>query len=169
MLVERALALAVVPPRPPSASEMIDVAVFSIADERYAVETRYVRRVVKPDACTPVPGTPSALRGLINVHGEVLAVFDLPTALGVGRGAACDGTFVVVLGVSRDELGVAADAVHEVRSLRGGELLDPPGALEGVGRSLLLGITADALLVLDGGALLADDRLVIDQGEDAGG
>ena len=169
VLVERALALAVVPPLPPSASEMTDVAVFSIGDESYAVETRYVRRVVKPDGCTPVPGTPAALLGLINVSGEVLAVFDLPAALGVGCGSACAGAFVVVLGDGRDELGVAADAVQEVRSLRAVELLEPPGALERIGRHLLRGITADALLVLDGGALLGDDRLILDQGEDMGG
>ncbi len=173
VLVERALALAAVPPRPPSASEMMDVAVFSAGGANYAVETRYVRRVVKPDGCTPVPGTPAALLGLVNVSGEVLAVFDLPAALGVGagRGGGAPGAvaFVVVLGDGRDDLGVAAEEVHEVRSLRAGELLEPPGALEAVGRHLLLGLTADALLVLDGAALLADDRLVIDQGEDAGG
>ena len=169
VLDERARALAVVPARAASASELIDVAVFSIGGERYGVETRFVRRVVKPESCTPVPGTPGSLRGVINVSGEVLAVFDLPTAFGGGRGAPCEGAFVVVLGDGRDELGVAADEVNEVRSIREVELLEPPGVLEGFGRHLLRGLTADALLVLDGGALLGDDRLVIDQGEDTGG
>ena len=51
-----------------AASEMIDVTVFSVSAERYGVETRYVRRVVKSEGCTPVPGTPAALRGGITVR-----------------------------------------------------------------------------------------------------
>ncbi len=169
VLAERALAVAAVVPRPISASELMDVTVFSVGGERYGIEARYVRRVVRPGPCTPVPGTPAALRGLINLRGDVLAVFDLPTAFGIGLGAVGVGTFVLVLGEDRDDLGLAADAVDEVRPLRRAELLEPPAMLDGLGRDLLLGVTADALLVLAGSVLLADDRLRIDQGDEVVG
>jgi chemotaxis signal transduction protein len=77
--------------------------------------------------------------------------------------------FVVVLGDGRDDLGVSVDAVDEVRSLGRGELSEPSGVAEGLGRHLVLGLTDDALLVLDGGEVLRDERLVIDQGEDVTG
>ncbi len=169
VLQQRARALAIVPTGEPSASEMTDVVVFSMGGESYAVETRHVRRVVKPDSCTPVPGAPASLLGLINVSGDVLPVFDLASAFGLAVGTPCSGALIVVLGAGRDELGLAADAVHEVRSLRQAELLEPPGTIEGLGRHLILGLTADALLVLDGAALLKDDRMIIDQGEDLAG
>jgi purine-binding chemotaxis protein CheW len=170
LLEERARALARVPSKPPRDDEVIEVVTFSVAGESYAVETRFVRRVVRPGGCTPVPAAPAVLRGVVNLRGEVLAVFDLLTLFGAarGRGGPAEGSYVIVLGAQRDELGVVADAVHEVKPLGVGELLEPSVSLEGAGRHLLRGLTADALVVLDGGALLRDDRLFIDQGEELG-
>jgi purine-binding chemotaxis protein CheW len=50
---ERARALARVPARPPSAAEVLKVAVLTLATERYAIETRYVRRVERLEELTP--------------------------------------------------------------------------------------------------------------------
>jgi purine-binding chemotaxis protein CheW len=169
LLEERARALARVPPRPPRDDEVIEVVTFSVAGEVYAVESRYVRRVIRPEGCTPVPGAPPALRCVVNLRGEVLAVFDLLTLFGPGRGGSGDVPYVIVLGADRDELGVVADAVREVKPLAAGELLDPSSSLEGAGRHLLRGLTADALVVLDGRELLRDERLFVDQGEELGG
>ncbi len=165
ILDERARALARVPPRPPTAAEVIEVAVFVLDDERYAVETGHVRRVVRLDGLTPVPGAPEALAGVVNLRGEVLAVFDLRALVGLPRREPTELTRVVVLGADRDELGILADAAVEVRDLRIDAIHDPPGSVEAPGRPLLRGVTADALIVLDGAALLADPRLVVDQNE----
>lgn len=55
-----------------------------------------------------------------------------------------------------------ADGVQEVVTLRIDRVLDPPGSVTGAGREYLRGVTRDALLVLDGDALLSDERLYID-------
>ena len=75
---------------------------------------------------------------------------------------------VLVLGADRPEFGVLADAAHEVTTLRVDEVHEPPDSATGVGREYLRGVTKDALIVLDGAALLRDGRLFIDQGEEAG-
>lgn len=168
VLDARARALARVPARPPDASESLDLATFTLDDERFAIETRYVRRIARLGPYERVPGTPAALLGVTNAGGEILALFDLRLLFG-GRGAApTDRSRVVVLGDGRDEFGVLADAAHEVLTLRLGELLPPPNSSEGHGPSLLRGVTADAMLVIDGGLLLRDDRLVVDQRDEPG-
>ncbi len=163
---ERAGALARVPPRPPHADEVLEVATFILANERYALETRHIREVVRFSEFTPVPGAPDFLVGLLNLRGEVLAVFDLRKFFGVPYKGVSDLSRVIVLGGERAELGVLADGAHEVMTLRIDEVFEPPGSVAGIGREYLRGVTKDALIVLDGAALLQATQLFIDQGEE---
>jgi purine-binding chemotaxis protein CheW len=144
------------------------VATFHLAGERFALETRYITQVVRPRECTPIPGVPAFLVGVVNLRGEILAVLDLCPVLGLGRTGAGDPSWIIVLGQQRDEFGVRVDAVLEVTTLRVDEVHEPPGTVAAGARPYLRGVTTDALIVLDGAALLRDDRLVINQGEDVG-
>ena len=82
--------------------------------------------------------------------------------------AQTDPTRVLVLGDDRAEFGVLADAAHDITTLRVDEIHAAPDSATGVGREYLRGVTADALIVLDGAALLQDGRLFIDQGDESG-
>jgi purine-binding chemotaxis protein CheW len=168
ILEGRAEALARVPVQHLNAAEAVVVATFRIGDEAYAIETRHVRRVVPLEDVTPVPGAPDFLVGVINLRGEVLAVIDLGKLFGVSERAGDGSARVIVLGEERDEFGILANAAEEVATLRLVEILEPPGSLEGIGRQFVRGVTGRALIVLDGAALLKDERLIIDQGEEIG-
>jgi purine-binding chemotaxis protein CheW len=168
VLEARARLVARVPVEAPAASVVLEVVTFALANERYAIETHHVREVVRFNEFTPVPGAPDFLVGVFNLRGDILAVFDLRPFFGVARQAVTDLSRLLVLGGERAEFGVLADAAHEVRAVRTDEVLEPPGSVVGVGREYLRGVTRDALLVLDGAALLQDARLFIDQAEEAG-
>lgn len=169
VLEERARVLARVPPQAPDARQVLPVVTFTLANEVYAVEARYVREVIRPGEHTPVPGAPDFLVGVTNLRGDILAVFDLRKFFGLPPGAVTELARVVVLGGDRAEFGVLADEVHEVRALGTGDLLDAPASVAGVGREYLRGVTEEALAVLDGDVLLRDSRLFIDWREGAGG
>jgi len=166
LMDERARALARVPARVPGPSEVVEVALFTLAGERYAVETRYISKVVRLTDFTPVPGTPAFLGGVLNLRGEILALVDLRAFFGISAGGLTDLSRIVVLGVDRNEFGIMADAVQEVVTLRVDEVFEPPASIPGAGNSYLMGVTSEGLVVLDGGALLADDGLFIDQGDE---
>jgi purine-binding chemotaxis protein CheW len=165
VMEERARALARVPPREPAAAEVLEVVTFTLANERYAIETRHVREVVRFTDFTPVPGAPDFLVGLLNLRGEILAVFDLRKFFGVADTGLTDLSRVIVLGNERPELGVLADAAEEVTILRTDEVFAPPGSVAGIGREYLRGVTKAGRILLDGLALLQASRLFIDQGE----
>jgi purine-binding chemotaxis protein CheW len=162
VLEERARALARVPPQAPDASEVVPVVTFTLAGERYAVEARCVREVTRVGERTPVPGAPDFLVGVVNLRGEILAVFDLRKFFGLAPGAVTEQSRILVLGGDRAEFGVLADEAHEVGTLRTADVLEPPASVAGVSREYLRGVTAEALAVLDGDVLLRDSRLVID-------
>jgi purine-binding chemotaxis protein CheW len=166
VLEERAQVLARAPTQAPLASEVLEVATFNLAQEHYAIETRYIREVVRLADYTPIPGAPNFLVGVINLRGEILAVIDLRKVLSIQEKGLTDLARVLVLGGERAEFGIQADAVHEVRILRTDEILEPPGSAAGVGREFLRGVTNDTLIVLDGSALLQDRRLFVDHDEE---
>jgi purine-binding chemotaxis protein CheW len=168
VMEDRARALARVPPRAPNAAEVIEVVTFRVANENYAIETRHVREVVPFADVTRVPGAPAFLAGLINFRGDVLAVFDLRKLFGSADAEATDLSRVIVLGSERVEFGVLAVAVREVLVLRIDEVHEAPGSVADVGWEYLRGVTAAALIVLDGAALLRDVRLFIDLVDDNG-
>ena len=164
----RARALAHVQQAEPDAGEVLEVATFALANERYAIETSFVREVVRIADVTPIPGTPDFLLGVMNLRGEILSVIDLCRLFNLASRGRTDQSRVVVLGDERAEFGVLADAAHEVILLRRDELLEPPGSVTGLGHEYLRGVTSDALIVLDGAVLLQDARLFIDQEDEAG-
>ena len=166
VLDERARILARIPTPAPLASEVLEVATFTLAQEHYAIETCHVREVARLAGCTPVPGAADFLVGVINLRGEILAVFDLRKLLAVPEQGLTDRTRFLVLGGERPEFGIVADSVHEVRTLRTNELLEPPDSVAGPGREYLRGVTSGALIVLDGAVLLQDRRLFIDHDEE---
>jgi purine-binding chemotaxis protein CheW len=168
LMEERARELARLPPEAERQTEILEVVCFALANERYAVETRYVREVKELSDYTAIPGAPPFLLGVINLRGEILAVIDLRKFFTVVERGVTDQSRVVVLGSERAEFGVLADATHEVVTLRTEEVHEPPGSVAGIGREYLRGVSKDALIVLDGAVLLADTRLFIDQSKEPG-
>ncbi len=168
LMDERARALARVPAREPGPSEVMEVATLTLAGQRYAIETRYITKVVRLTDFTPVPGTPGFLGGVLNLRGEILALIDLRAFLGISGMGLTDLSRIVVLGLDRNEFGIMADAVQEVTTLRVAEILEAPASIPGAGRPYLTGVTVDGRVVLDGGALLLDEGLYIDQGDEPG-
>src|SRR6516165_1354007 len=85
ILDARARALARVPIAALEAAELLQLVTFTVANEMYAVETQFVRRVLRfaSEHLTPIPGTPEVLLGVINLGGEILAVFDCGRFLGM--------------------------------------------------------------------------------------
>jgi len=165
MMDERARRLAQPPAHDRPRGEALELVAFGLANERYAVESRYVREVVRLTDLAPVPGAPEFLAGVANLRGEILAVVDLRRFFGVPARGITDMSRLVVLGGEEAEFGVLADAVSEVVSLRREDLLDPLAPATGIGGEFLRGVTRDGLIVLDGAALLESPRLVIEQRE----
>lgn len=161
ILKERAVAYAKAPERALLASEQVEILQFQSCGEQYAIESRLVTEVLRAPAVTDVPGTPQLLRGVTNLRGEILAVMDLSGLLGTSHPAGSP-EWVLVLGEERDELGIAVDDVVEVTRVRTVDVLPPARAAREYSRDWIRGVTCDAVVILDGRAILNDQQLHID-------
>jgi purine-binding chemotaxis protein CheW len=147
---------------------LVELLHFRLARERYAIEARYVHRVIRPAEITRLPGAPPQLRGVSNLRGEILPVFDLRDWFEVERIAPTEETRWLVLGTHAAELCMWVDGVDDVlgidsRSLHRSEREDRRT------QELVQGVTQFAHSVLDGARLLAHPELFIGEAGSARG
>lgn len=151
LLDERARLLARPLATAADAGDLVDVVTFHLAGERFALATRYLVEVGRRARLTALPGAAPPLHALTAWRGELLTVFDLAALLGLGPPPAAERGWLLVLGEERPRFGVLADALGEFRTLSPRALGPAP---TGEGSPYLLGLADDALVVLDGDALL---------------
>jgi purine-binding chemotaxis protein CheW len=156
---QRARALAQIPPKEEE-GESLEVVVFSLGEEQYAVRADYVEVIRPLDRWTPVPCTPEFVVGVINLRGRVVSVVDLRRFLGQDGILLEQGAEVMVVKAGPMELGLAVSEVRAVRALRMRDLGPVPSTTQRVAE-YALGVTADLLVLLDLEALLDDKRIVV--------
>jgi purine-binding chemotaxis protein CheW len=162
---ERARRLAVATRAHTAPEHLLELVHFHVGGQDYALEARFVREVLRTsEQHVPLPSSPPQLRGVVLLHGEVLAVVELAPLF--GRPAPAAHGPILVVGQGRAELGLRADRVEEVLSVSRDTLLAPPGALGAQERSLVAGLTPEGIIVLEGEALLRDGRLFFDLSEE---
>lgn len=145
---------------PAPESALVEVVRFHDGAQGYALESRFVHEVLRAPELTPLPGAPELLRGLHLLRGEVLPIVELGPLF--GRPVTGALAFVLMVGAGRPELGLCAASVEEVAPLARGSLLPPPSTLAPEALPLVSGIDREGLILLEGGALLGDSRLVFD-------
>jgi purine-binding chemotaxis protein CheW len=147
-------------------AELLEIITFMLGGESYAIEAKYVYEIMAPLQITAIPGTPEFLSGVINLRGEILAVFDFKPLFGLASGTTEGAPRLIVLGEAQPQFGFLADTVDQVKTLEAAELTQPVAPWGLLRREAVRGITTDALLILDGRTILADERLIIEQRED---
>lgn len=162
LLEERARALAR-PPEPVEPADTLAVVTFALGRERYAIETQYVREVARLREVSPVPGAPDFVLGVANLRGEVLCLVDLRRFFDVPATGLTELSRMIIFGIERVEFGILVDEAFEIVKLRRDDVISSPESISGLGRAYVLGVTREALIVLDGAALLCDPRLYVNQ------
>jgi Chemotaxis signal transduction protein len=163
ILKERAQTLAREPERAEAADAGIEVIEFLLADERYAVESEYVREVYPLEDLTPLPCTPAFVLGIVNVRGEILSVIDIKKFFDLPEKGLTDLNKVIVL-ESRDMVfGIVADAISGVRRIQRAGIQPSLPTLTGIREDYLLGVTAERVVILDAEKLLSDEKLIVQE------
>lgn len=103
---------------------------FKLDDEVFGVSIGRVREVLTFTKLTPVPCTPSHVRGVINLRGLVVPVVDLKTKFGIGVTESSLSTCVVIVTVefTGEDLvvGFLADSLQEVFDLDSSDIEPSP-------------------------------------------
>jgi len=90
----------------------MQIVVFKLGDEHFAVETEKVQSINDIMGITRVPKAPSYIKGLINLRGSIKSLVDINLLLDVTPGT--DQNNIIILTVEDEEIGITVDEVEEV-------------------------------------------------------
>lgn len=143
--------------------DSIEVVEFLLANERYGIESRYIREVYPLKDFTPLPGVPPFVLGLVNVRGRILSVIDIRKFFDLPRQGISDLNKVIIVDDEKMEFGILADAIVGVRHIALSGIGPSLPTLTGIRGEYLKGITGERMVVLDAGRILADKNIVVHQ------
>lgn len=90
----------------------MQIVVFKLGDEHFAVETEKVQSISDIMGITKVPKAPRHIKGLINLRGSIKSLVDINLLLNVKPGKEQNN--IIILTVEDEEIGISVDEVEEV-------------------------------------------------------
>jgi purine-binding chemotaxis protein CheW len=161
ILKTRARALAQEPPRAALAETFLEIIEFCLASETYGIEAMFVREIHPLKDFTPLPGVPSFVVGIANIRGQILSVVDLKKFFNLPDKGLGELNKVIILGNSRMEFGILADAILVTRSVLLDAIQAPPATVTGIGAEYVRGVTGERVVVIDAQKILDDERIIV--------
>ncbi len=161
ILAERAVALAQGKEKDAEQGATLRLVEFTLAQQRYAVETCYVREVQHVTSITPIPCTPVFVLGVIGVRGRILSVIDLLAFFDHPQARVSEGGTVIVFGTEELEVGVLVDGILGAHTVSLQDIRSAPAGLSSIRREYLRGVGKEQLLLLDIERLFSDERMLI--------
>jgi purine-binding chemotaxis protein CheW len=160
MLTERTR-LAEAAPSPAVPAGQIEVLEFSIMRETYAVESSFVRDVIKLHDFVALPGTPAFVLGITAFDDKILSILDLRRFFKLPELGLSDMNRVIVLSRPGMQFGVLADSVRPALALAPTQMLPLPATLSGIRAAFCRAVTAEGVMLLDAGKLLGEEQLIV--------
>jgi purine-binding chemotaxis protein CheW len=133
------------------------ICTFWVAGHHLGVEVNRVQEVIREQRMTRVPGASPAIRGLMNLRGQIITAIDLRRRLGLSEDGRGESHLNVVLRTADGPVSLLVDQIGDVLSSENVEFEPPPETLQGVSRELIRGafkLEGQLLLVVDADAVL---------------
>jgi purine-binding chemotaxis protein CheW len=144
-----------------SNEEMIEIIEFTMAFEKYALESSYIREIVPLREIVPIPSTPSFVVGITNVRGQILSVVDMKILFELPNEGLSDLNKIIIVRYKDMEFGLLADSIIGMKTVSLNSLQLQLPTLTGIRSKYLLGISDEKVIILDGEKLLTDKKLVV--------
>ena len=99
----------------------MQVIVFKLNEEQFAVETSKVQSINDFMEITEVPKAPRFIKGLINLRGIIISLIDINLILGIIHKEEKQNN-IIILEMEDELVGIAVDQVDEVQEVLEGSL-----------------------------------------------
>ncbi len=94
-------------------NHMRQLVVFKLGDKEYGTDTLNVKYIEEVLPITRVPRTPSFIKGVINLRGEIVPVMDLRNRFNMPAADVTEETRIIILNVEDIQMGIMVDSVLE--------------------------------------------------------
>jgi len=136
--------------------------IFSLDREEYGIEIKYVTEIVGVQTITAVPELPEYIKGIINLRGKIIPIFDVRLRFKKEVREYNERTCIVVIDFREFSVGLIVDRVAEVIKISD-EAIVPPPTFNGTNRFIKgIGKVGNGVkLILDCQRLLTDEELEV--------
>lgn len=97
-----------------------------VAGQEYGIDILSVREIRGWSPETPLPNSPVAVRGIINLRGQVVPIYDMRIRLGAEPSVPTTTHVVIIVESASGFYGLLVDSVSDILSLMSDELQDVP-------------------------------------------
>ena len=141
--------------------------VFTLGRENFGVDVNMVREIVRvPSFITRVPNAPSYIRGVINLRGTIVPVFDMQMKIGMNHSPLTDEARIVVIAINEVQFGMIVNSVREVLTIYDSQLEVATKLSTSIDRRYVLWVAKPAddrlILLLDVSSLFELDQILED-------
>lgn len=140
---------------------------FSLEDEIYGIEIKYVTEIIGMQSITTVPEVPGYVKGIINLRGKIIPVIDVRLKFGKDSMEYNDRTCIVVIDITDVAVGLIVDNVDEVLTIGDNDIASPPANKTGFENRYIKGIGKSGekvQLLLDCEKLLKSEEIELIEG-----
>ncbi|WP_199619936.1 chemotaxis protein CheW [Paenibacillus alkalitolerans] len=134
---------------------------FSLDQEDYGIEIKYVTEIINMQPITIVPEVPVYMKGIINLRGTIIPVMDVRLRFQKEPRNYNDRTCIIVIHFEDISIGLIVDSVSEVLNIPDNDIVDPPQMnqtnqryIRGIGK-----VNQRVKLLLDCSKLIRDEEL----------
>jgi purine-binding chemotaxis protein CheW len=145
-------------------SEIQQYVVFSLNEQIYGIEVPKIKEVVSYRKITPLPNMVGFIKGIINLRGVVLPVFDLREKFNLSETTYTPFHIIIVMEISGRAMGVIVDEISDVVELSPDEVQAPSNLPPNVQTKYIKGIGKkenELIVLLDVDRLLSSKELEI--------
>ena len=134
---------------------------FRVGNLTFGVDVAHVQEVLRFQPMTPVPLAPLAVKGLVNLRGQIITAIDVRSLLRMPAIAEDTKPMNVVIKAEGEVLSLLVDAIGDVLEVDKRDFEETPETIAVHIRSIIQGVfklKQSLLLILDGAACMSGDR-----------
>lgn len=113
---------------------------FTVENEEYGVDIMTVREIKGWTETTRLPNSPEFLRGVMNLRGLIIPIFDLRTRFKRGSTEATAKHVVIILAVGERNIGILVDAVSDILDVSAEQIKPAPTAETHIDAAFISGL-----------------------------
>lgn len=99
---------------------------FTVMDEEFGVDIMTVREIKGWTESTRLPNTPDFMRGVMNLRGLIIPIFDLRARFSGAQTNANSSNVVIILAVQERNIGILVDSVSDILTVANTEIKPTP-------------------------------------------
>jgi purine-binding chemotaxis protein CheW len=108
----------------------IQVITFRVGNEEFGIDIESVREINRLDKITSIPRSPSFIKGIMNLRGNVIPVIDLRERFCLERTEYTEAKRVIIVEIGNKLTGLLVDSVSEVLRISKRDIESPPEIIE---------------------------------------